>query len=277
MRIAPSQTPGSLLFLDELGNDAPRSLRPARVPGSPERRKARRFGDDEPLKSQVPVLKQDAEERQSERSQALLHAEGGDVDRDEGREESLAQPFHDGDEEPLLVAEVIVDIGLRAADGADDLVHADAVIATLEKQLGRRRADLFGLLVTPPSAADCSSRRVGQRRGGCDAHAAARRNRAAPISSRRSSTPASAKRNAASSMRRPSRTFSCTLPITIWGRRTGRAGIDTSVSFICCCARTPPVKAGEAVIVSTGLRISVERPWGREAQSSAFFKTPDMP
>src|SRR5258708_12034941 len=167
MRIAPSQTPGSLLFLDDLGNNAARSLRPARGPGAPERRKARRFGDDEPLKSQVPVLKQDAEERQSERSQALLHAEGGDVDRDEGREEILAQPFHDGDEEPLFVAEVIVNIGLPAADAADDLVHADAVIATLEKQLGRRRADLFGLLVTPPSAADCSSRRVGHRRGGC--------------------------------------------------------------------------------------------------------------
>src|SRR5438270_13120625 len=126
MRIAASQTPGSLLFLDELGNDAARSLRSARGPGAPERRKARRFCDDEPLKSQVPVLKQDAEERQSERSQALLHAEGGDVDRDEGRKEILAQPLHDGDEEPLFVAEVIVDIGLRAADGADDLVHAAA-------------------------------------------------------------------------------------------------------------------------------------------------------
>jgi len=36
-------------------------------------------------------------------------------------------------------------------------------------------------------------------------------------------------------------------PITIWGRSTGRAGIDVSVALICCCARTPPVKADEAV------------------------------
>src|SRR5260370_10969957 len=232
MRIAPAQTPGSLLFLDELGNNAPRSGRPGRGPGAPERRKAGRRGGDEPVKSQVAVLKQDAEERQSERSQALLHAEGGDVDRDEGREEILAQPFHDGEDEPLFVAEVIVNIGLRAADGADDLVHADAVIATLEKQLGRRRADLFGLLVTPPRAEDCSSRRVGQRRGGRDAHAAARRNRAAPISSRGSSTPPSAKRSAASSTRRPPRTFSCTPPNTIWGRRHRRPGMRTSGSSI---------------------------------------------
>jgi hypothetical protein len=42
--------------------------------------------------------------------------------------------------------------------------------------------------------------------------------------------------------------------------RTKRAGIDASVSFICCCARTPPVKAGEAVIDSTGLPLSTERP-----------------
>src|SRR5260370_28054410 len=171
MRIAPAQTPGSLLFLDELGNNAPRSGRPDGGPGAPERRKARRLGDDEPLKSQVPVLKQDAEERQSERSQALLHAEGGDVDRDEGREEILAQPFHDGDEEPLFVAEVIVNIGLRAADGADDLVHADAVIASLEEQLGRRRADLFGLLVTPPSAPDRSSRPARQPPAPTHSHA----------------------------------------------------------------------------------------------------------
>src|SRR5260221_334174 len=145
MRIASSQTPRLLLFVDELGNDAPRSLRPALEPGAPERRKARRFGDDKPLKRQVPVLKQDAEERQSERFQAFLHAEGGDVDHDEGRKDILAQPFDDGDEKSLFVAEVIIDIGLRAADGADDLVHTDAIIATPEEQLGSRRADLTNI------------------------------------------------------------------------------------------------------------------------------------
>src|SRR5258708_3078481 len=130
---------------------------------SPARSLTRRT---QPLKRQVPVLKQDAEERQSERFQAFLHAEGGDVDHDEGRKDILAQPFDDGDEKSLFVAEVIIDIGLRAADGADDLVHTDAIIATPEEQLGSRRADLFGFLVAPPSAADCSSRRVRQRCGG---------------------------------------------------------------------------------------------------------------
>jgi hypothetical protein len=37
------------------------------------------------------------------------------------------------------------------------------------------------------------------------------------------------------------------------------------------------VNAGDAVIVSTGLSLSPDRPYGREAQSSAFFRTPDMP
>src|SRR6195952_4448594 len=111
MRITSSQTPRSLLFLDEPGNDAPRRLRAALEPGAPERRKARRFGDDQPLKGQMPILKQDAEEGQSERSQSLFYAEGGDIDFDEGREEILAQPFNDGDKEPLFVAEVIVDGG----------------------------------------------------------------------------------------------------------------------------------------------------------------------
>jgi hypothetical protein len=83
MRIAPSQTPRSLLFLDEPSNDAPGSLWPALEPGAPERRKSRRFGDDKPLKRQVPVLKQDADEGQSERSQAFLDAKGGDVGRNE--------------------------------------------------------------------------------------------------------------------------------------------------------------------------------------------------
>src|ERR1700712_853654 len=189
MRITSSQTPRSLLFLDEPGNDAPRCLRAALEPGAPERRKARRFGDDKPLKRQVPVLKQDVEERQSERPQSFFHAKVGDVDRDEGHKEILAQRFHDGDEKAFLVAKVIVDIGLRAADGADDLVHADAVIATPEEQLSRRRADLFGLLVAAPRVANGPLRRVGQWR---DAHAAARRHRAVLIWSRRSSTPASA-------------------------------------------------------------------------------------
>jgi hypothetical protein len=48
------------------------------------------------------------------------------------------------------------------------------------------------------------------------------------ISSTRLSTPASAKRSAASSPRRPSRTFSCTPPIMIWGRSTRRAGIAST-------------------------------------------------
>jgi hypothetical protein len=39
---------------------------------------------------------------------------------------------------------------------------------------------------------------------------------------------ANAKRSAASSTIRPSRTFSCTPPITIWGRSTRRAGIAST-------------------------------------------------
>lgn len=163
MRIGPPQSPCSLLFLDEPGNDAPRYPRTALEPGAPERRKARRFGDDKPLKRQMPILKQDGEERQSERSQSFHHAEGGHVDRNERRKEIFAQPFHDGDEKSLFVAEVVVDIGFRAADDANDFVDADAVIAMLKEQLGRRRADLFGLLVAASSATDGSSRRVGKR------------------------------------------------------------------------------------------------------------------
>jgi hypothetical protein len=61
------------------------------------------------------------------------------------------------------------------------------------------------------------------------------------------------------------------------GPQNRSCGDRSSVSFICCCVRTRPVKAGEAVIVSTGLLLSTDRPWGREVQSSAFFRTPDMP
>lgn len=53
--------------------------------------------------------------------------------------------------------------------------------------------------------------------------------------------------------------------------------LDRRERLIRCCARTPPMKAGEAVIVSTGFFLNTDSPWGREAPSSAFFRTPDMP
>ena len=40
--------------------------------------------------------------------------------------------------------------------------------------------------------------------------------------------------------------------------------------------RTPPVKAGEAVMLRTGLSLRAEAPYGRESQS-ARLSTPDMP
>src|SRR5215471_7548581 len=64
----------------------------------------------------------------------------------------------------------------------------------------------------------------------------------------------------------PVGSFSATLPITICGPVTMRAGIASSVSWIWAGARTPPVNAGETDVTGTGFSISTERPRGREAQ-----------
>ncbi len=166
MRIAASQTPRSLLLFDKPGNDAPGCLLAALEPGAPECRKAPRFGDDKPLKCQMLLLKQDAEECRPERPQPIFHTEFGDVYRDERCEEIVAQPFHDGDKKPLFVAKVIVHICLRASDDTDDLIDADAFIAVPEEQFGSDRADLFGFLVAATRAAYCSSRGLAEWRGG---------------------------------------------------------------------------------------------------------------
>jgi hypothetical protein len=73
MRIAPPQTPRLLLLFDEPGNNAPRCLRAALEPSAPERRKARRFGNDKPLKRQVLA---DSGRRRCSRPSVRLGAAG---------------------------------------------------------------------------------------------------------------------------------------------------------------------------------------------------------
>jgi hypothetical protein len=64
-------------------------------------------------------------------------------------QELLAKRFYHGDEQPFLVAELAVDIRLRAPALLDDLVHADARVAVLEKQRRGRAQQLLATLHAP--------------------------------------------------------------------------------------------------------------------------------
>src|ERR1700733_13476777 len=58
---------------------------------------------------------------------------------------------------------------------------------------------------------------------------------------------------------------------------TSCACIANKASRSWYCARTPPVKAFEALMMETGFSLKQDAEDGRDSQSRAFFNTPEMP
>ena len=69
------------------------------------------------------------------------------VDSRQWLDDFLAEALHDGGEQPVLAAEISIDVGLRSARLTHDGVDADAGVAVFEKTFGCDRDDFLALAV----------------------------------------------------------------------------------------------------------------------------------
>jgi hypothetical protein len=132
------------------------------MPGQAKLRMPPRFRDYQTLESEMAFFQKHCQQRPGEPPQAGFKPKPAELQAFKRPGDVLADRVHDSEEQAVLAAVESVDVRLRAADFAHDIIDADAIVAPRQEQLRCAGAKL-PVARLPPPPASCLGAATGLR------------------------------------------------------------------------------------------------------------------